>query len=393
MAVRPPPICADMFQRWLHNDCYCPVGLFWQHQPQAMALDSPRVGPGPRMDSWLAGGEQHPWCTLRGLELWGAMYPAYALAAGCGFTGTALWSALRLRHGFGTASAADQRLQFAIHGFCLGAAVVRLSYIICEASLVHTSHGDSFLQRMAGASYTAFFPLSAAAFLCTCQHWLRLIEFMDQVVEKPWYRNPLILVCLLFLFLEALHDFMYMSGAHPVIDGVYFFWLSLISVFAALLGVSIARRLYSRLRLWLTADAGLQVFKRTLMSAALVSASAVCMLILSIIQALVGRYYPWPCFDCWVFGRLLEFLYLVIMLSALGRAQERAPNLASVTGGSTAARGSSFADSFMSTDAPGWEALWISPPAPARRSEATATGSEASARRGGSRSPSVASAM
>lgn len=30
------------------------------------------------------------------------------------------------------------------------------------------------------------------------------------------------------------------------------------------------------------------------------------MLILSVIQALSGRFYPWPCLMCWMLGRLLE---------------------------------------------------------------------------------------
>ncbi|CAE7241392.1 MDP1 [Symbiodinium natans] len=111
----------------------------------------------------------------------------------------------------------------------------------CQATLVHSPRGrGSLRERMAGASYTAFFPLSAAAFLCICQYWLRLIDFMDQAVEKPWYQNPLILLCLLFLILEAAHDCMYLQGEHFVLEGLYFFWLSALSVGAAFLGVSIA---------------------------------------------------------------------------------------------------------------------------------------------------------
>ena len=53
----------------------------------------------------------------------------------------------------------------------------------------------------------------------------------------------------------------------------------------------------------------------------------VCMLILSVLQALVGRYYPWwdtserrsvedrPCLVCWILGRLLEVLLLRILLA------------------------------------------------------------------------------
>ena len=76
------------------------------------------------------------------------------------------------------------------------------------------------------------------------------------------------------------------------------------------------------------------------------AADEVCMLILSVLQALVGRYYPWrdtselpsgddrPCLVCWILGRLLEalwkshfqsvcvlqFIYLLVVLRAVGPA-------------------------------------------------------------------------
>jgi len=316
------------------------------------------------------------------LDVWGLLYDSYALAAGCGFTATAVWSALRLFRGFRVARETDRRLQVAIHVFCLVSSVVRLGYIICEATLVHQPRArESLLERLAGASYTAFFPLSAAAFLCICQYWLRLIDFMDQAVEKPWYQNPLILLCLLFLILEAGHDFMYLQGEHFVLEGMYFFWLSCLSVGTAFLGVSIAWHLYRRMRSWLTADAGNAVFKRTLVSSALVSASSVCMLILSVVQALVGRYFPWPCFECWVTGRLLELAYLVMVLLAVGRAEAPeglvSPNNSVLPG----LRESSFAESVTSQGSPGgWEAFWISPPqgaATGRHGRSTSFQSEA----------------
>lgn len=68
---------------------------------------------------------------------------------------------------------------------------------------------------------------------------------------------------------------------------MYFFWLSLVSLLAALLGVRIAwsrassvndsllRRLYTRLRLWLTADERNLIFRRTLMSSVLARVSEI----------------------------------------------------------------------------------------------------------------------
>ncbi|CAK9085718.1 unnamed protein product [Durusdinium trenchii] len=216
-----------------------------------------------------------------------------------------------------------------------------------------------------------FFSLSAAAFLCTCQHWLRLFDSMDlsqdgeALVESPWYRNPLLLVCLLFLSLEGLHDTLYMQGGHPALNGMYFFWLSLISVLAALLGVRIAWRLYTRLRLWLSADERNMVFRRTIMSSALVSVCSVCMLILSVLQALVGRFYPWPCLVCWILGRSLEFVYLAVVLRAVGPAHTAHPSVTS----SNSLHGlqeASFAESVSSCGSPGREvqhggrqSLWI----------------------------------
>ncbi|CAK9056069.1 Magnesium-dependent phosphatase 1, partial [Durusdinium trenchii] len=60
------------------------------------------------------------------------------------------------------------------------------------AILVDTAPGASSVEKLAGVLYTAFFSLSAAAFLCTCQHWLRLFDSMDlsqdgeALVESPW---------------------------------------------------------------------------------------------------------------------------------------------------------------------------------------------------------------
>eukprot|EP00438_Fugacium_kawagutii_P013273 Skav218304 [mRNA] locus=scaffold2388:152513:156491:+ [translate_table: standard] len=113
---------------------------------------------------------------------------------------------------------------------------------------------------------------------------------------------------------------------------MYFFWLSLISVLAAFLGVRTARNLYTRIRGLLSAQERNALFKRTRISSALVSASSVCMLILSVIQALVGRYYVWPCLICWMLGRLLEVLYLLMVLTAVGRPNNSAPSSSFVHG-------------------------------------------------------------
>ena len=69
----------------------------------------------------------------------------------------------------------------AIHALCLAAGLVRTIYIICEAVLVYNASSQSLekvvggsaafvgLHTQAGVLYTAFFSLSAAAFLCTCR--------------------------------------------------------------------------------------------------------------------------------------------------------------------------------------------------------------------------------
>eukprot|EP00434_Breviolum_minutum_P018443 symbB.v1.2.016272.t2/scaffold1235.1/size130242/3 len=372
-----PRECANIFKRWMESDCYCPVGLvcwetfqfqtafcmFWP-QPER-TLDEQRQSD-QTLDLWV--GEQHPWCTVKGLDKWGDLYTAYCWAAGLGFAGILLWSAIRFQHWYRAAAGPDQRLQVAIHGLCLASAAVRTIYIAVEAILVDAApRGSILLEKMGGVLYTAFFSLSAAAFLCTCNHWLRLFDSMDltqdgEALQTPWYRNPLLLVCMLFLSLEALHDILYLQGGHPVLDGLYFFWLSLISVLAAFLGVRIAWRLYTRLRLWLNADASGVVFKQTLMSSAFVSVSSVLMLILSVIQALSGRFYPWPCLMCWMLGRLLEFVYLLMVLRAVGSA-----NTSTMTSNhsSHGLQDASFAESFSSVDSPsrqvghGRQPLWI----------------------------------
>ncbi|CAK9085794.1 unnamed protein product, partial [Durusdinium trenchii] len=363
-----PRGCQDIFTRWMDDDCYCPVGLFWTSEVlnvEVLTREFTRLWSGKAHQT-----QQHSWCTVKGQNEWGVLYPAYCWAAGLGFGGIVLWSAIRLQHGY-RARGHDQPLQVAIHALCLAAAVVRVVYVASEAILVDTAPGASSVEKLAGVLYTAFFSLSAAAFLCTCQHWLRLFDSMDlsqdgeALVESPWYRNPLLLVCLLFLSLEGLHDTLYMQGGHPALNGMYFFWLSLISVLAALLGVRIAWRLYTRLRLWLSADERNMVFRRTIMSSALVSVCSVCMLILSVLQALVGRFYPWPCLVCWILGRSLEFVYLAVVLRAVGPAHTAHPSVTS----SNSLHGlqeASFAESVSSCGSPGREvqhggrqSLWI----------------------------------
>eukprot|EP00931_Biecheleriopsis_adriatica_P066126 TRINITY_DN40532_c0_g1_i1.p1 TRINITY_DN40532_c0_g1~~TRINITY_DN40532_c0_g1_i1.p1 ORF type:complete len:439 (-),score=51.22 TRINITY_DN40532_c0_g1_i1:60-1337(-) len=386
-AVGPPAHCSDVWHRWTHNDCYCPIGLFWPASTSEIEGQAPlwtglmqlrRLWSDDLLGAvvrwWDDGDIGGPWCTRRALDIWGILYPVYAGCTGLGFLALAAWSAIRLFKGMKTAFGADRSLQVAIHTFCFLAALFRLEYLVDEAILVRSAgrQDPTFLLRAAGASYTIFFPLSAAAFLCICQYWLRLISFLDQTdaatEDRPWYRNPLIIACLVFLGLETVHDIWYLLGSHPFLEVIYFFWLSIVSVMAALLGVSIARRLYKRLRVWITdsADAGV-VFRKTLVSAALVSASSVSMLLLSTVQALFGRFYPWPCLACFFLGRFLEIAYLTLVLSAVGRSQASRVSIVSTGNSMNPGLDGSFAESsFSSERSPTLlEAFWISePPGP-----------------------------
>jgi len=281
----------------------------------------------------------------------------YSVMALSLFAGLLLWCAMRLARLRGSCSgrAPVQRL---IHGFCLAATVLRILYMVGESLVLHFRPRRKLWEKLLGIFYSSFFPLSAAAFLCICQYWLRIMTMVDESVSCLWCRNRLSVVWLGFILLEVLHDSWYALVAQPWWNAIYFLWLALVDVTVAIFGVNIARGLYQRVRALLTSasmsDESSQLFKQTLVSTIAVSVTSICFLGLSLMQALVGRFYAWPCLVCWAVGRLLEAVYLALVLGAVGRAREPA---ALNAGGSFA--GGSFASAGRRTPPSDFEAFWI----------------------------------
>lgn len=289
--------CSSAFERWMDKGCYCVAGIFY-------------------------GEEDTTICTQRGIDVWGWKYTAYIVIS-CGSFLVLLGSCivqLYLSYSRGA-----RPLQKAIHGFCLSATVLRMGYLLAESSLIHSATVAShhpFLEKVADTSFTSFFPLSTAAFLCICQHWLRLIYVIEDMSELPWYRNPLCVACLVLFGLEALHDCWYFMGSQPVFSTLYFMWLALVSVMVALVGVFIATRLYGRLRSWV--DDTFRLFRKVLLCAAIVSVSTASYLVVSIYQALDGRFYAWSWLTCTALGRLLEIVYLMLIQCTVSSVRQPA---------------------------------------------------------------------
>jgi len=272
------------------------------------------------------------------------------------YLGILVWCLLRLKTLRSCATRSSHQL--VVHGFCLAATVLRLVYLLDEALMIYNEPQNGIWEKLLGISYSSFFPLSAAAFLCVCQFWLRLMYIVDENVYCPWCRNRIPMVWVVFLVLEFLHDSWYLLGAEPWLNAIYFLWLALVDVNVALFGVNIARGLYWRLRDLMRsasmADGSSQLFQRTTFCTAAVSVTSACFLILSVVQALIGRFYAWPCLVCFAVGRLLEAIYLVLILVAIGRARDSVTTDSSNLGGSFMSTGRQTPNSF--------EAFWISSP-------------------------------
>lgn len=380
-----PESCKSFLTRWMNDSCYCMLGNFYTAStPSSSSLASTAAVAARaahevlgQMD-WYEYGlasplcpTHRPWCATRGVEEWGTIldhswYRVYAALAGLAFFLIGGWSAVRVCVARRAAQPLRQA-QTAINGLCCLASFIRLGYVLSEAWLVlkadphATATTNCFFQKVASASYSSFFPLSAAAFLCLCQHWLRGIYVMDDVEEDRWHRNRPYFLCAIFVALDFIHDILYVLVPFaPWLEAVYFMILAFVGCIVAHIGWLISRRLYKRLREWVQDDS-YALFRRTLVSASAASVLSAAFLGLSIVQALWGRFWAWPCFLCWMAGRLLEVIYLIIILKSISR-----PALSSAT---TSAPPWQADVSFVSGVSDGLgspsalEAFWISAPA------------------------------
>eukprot|EP00929_Paragymnodinium_shiwhaense_P079360 TRINITY_DN41304_c0_g1_i7.p1 TRINITY_DN41304_c0_g1~~TRINITY_DN41304_c0_g1_i7.p1 ORF type:complete len:391 (-),score=18.38 TRINITY_DN41304_c0_g1_i7:236-1408(-) len=331
-----PPQCLHTVTRIWHNECYCPLGTFYAATLYA---------------------DEDEQCAVRGLDVWHVWYSVYATASFCGFLSLLVWCTIRL---VVLLRQRGRKLQKMIHLFVFLAKVDRVLYMLAEIVTVHgvsrsVTDYPTLSENVAQATYTSFFPLSAAAFLCVCQYWLRLMYIMNEVEERPWYRKPLYVVCVALFVMEGLYALCYVWARSAVIDSLYFFWLSMVSVLVALTGATIARRVYRTLRMWI-ADDNSVIFRKVLVSAGLSAGFSIVMLVVSISWALCGRFYAWPCLICSALQRMTEIAYVALILGSTARLKQAQP-------ATIPHRSESFASNMSFNDPEdtpaGIEAFWI----------------------------------
>ncbi|CAE8715912.1 unnamed protein product, partial [Polarella glacialis] len=99
--AHPPPQCQLVLSRWTHTECYCPLGLFWgdtaadfdsQGPSDYLLSVLPELSRSGRPSASLGDHIGGPWCSQRGLDIWGAAYGIYAGCASVGFLALAAWS-------------------------------------------------------------------------------------------------------------------------------------------------------------------------------------------------------------------------------------------------------------------------------------------------------------
>jgi len=333
--------CSDLVGRVTREECHCPIGLF---------------------SSPVASSEGV--CTQRGVDVWKQIFNAYTVVMCFGFLVILGWCMVQRSclHDRST-----RQTKPAILSFCFAASVTRIGYLIAEAVLVQNTSPDShpFWDKLGWIFYTSFFPLSTAAFLCVCQHWLRLIYVIDEISERPWHRNPLYIACLGLLVVELLRDFWVLIGMPAFFKVIYFMWLLLVGIIVELVGIGIARRLYGRLRAWIVGDSfrataaqGLwtTALWKVQLSAAMMSVVTLCFLVLCGFQALVGRFHPWPCLTCWAVGHVLEVVNLALILRSVSGVRERSDSSLPTAGNSFDSLASAIVAPTMI------EAMWMGVP-------------------------------
>lgn len=349
-----PDICANAMIRWIHPSCYCELGIYYStgdvpsvgSQPiarrtpwpasydGAVSSSSADIGGGVFRGSGVAGtvanatairlAEVTTFCTVHGVDHWREVYGTYAITSCCAFSLLFFWCVTRLVRLYRRGSRG--KLLKVIHFLCLAAAGFRIPYIMAEYHEVHVAMPSRDIpviwEFATGSGYTCFFSLSAAAFLCICQQWLRLIYLMDETRERPWHRNPLYGVCIGLLAFESINGIWYLLGWFAFFHSLYYMWLSFLGVGVAVAGVIISRRLYGVLRMWFSDDDNI-LFRKTFHSATAVVGMSIWFMVLSVAQSLVGKWYAWPCLVCWTLCRLSEVAYLAIILCATSLARNQ----------------------------------------------------------------------
>eukprot|EP00929_Paragymnodinium_shiwhaense_P091933 TRINITY_DN51821_c1_g1_i2.p1 TRINITY_DN51821_c1_g1~~TRINITY_DN51821_c1_g1_i2.p1 ORF type:complete len:309 (-),score=-13.35 TRINITY_DN51821_c1_g1_i2:467-1393(-) len=183
----------------------------------------------------------------------------------------------------------------------------------------------SVAEDVAQFTYTSFFHLSVAGFLCLCQDWWRMMYARFRLDNPPWHMRNLTNLSVVYVALaamEGLYAWYYMNVGNAVAESCYFLWLSMVTVLAVLEGTHVVCRLrryaYSLMerRRRENGDGFLAVSAASA-TAAYAADDAVALtllplpltiglLVLSISWVLYGRYYAWPCLICYTLQRIVE---------------------------------------------------------------------------------------
>lgn len=275
-------------------------------------------------------------CPVEGLDSWGSMYWVYFALMCSAFLLLGIWCILQLLH---LHNMRESGLRRDIVLICLLSVVLRLAYFILELVMLrgHTPTGQkrSVLAICFGTLYSAFWAISACAFLCLCQHWrhldvessrllleLRLVS--DAVVpdsQPPWQRQRLLRYCLLLALLHTADCIAYILNVSPRWHSVYFFWLCFVDLVVGFIGLSIAIRLHRNLRIW--AGPSLQLFRKVLLSALTVSLLSIAFLGMGILFGLYARWYAMPSFIYMCCSHGAELLYTGVILNSVSSKKVR----------------------------------------------------------------------
>jgi len=309
-----PEQCAafSVLWRWAHTQCYCPhFGEFYSQ------------------GSYSPGEEL---CPVHGLDSWRGKYWVYVTIEWTAFISLGVWCLVQLFRLHRIAGAALRR---DIVAFCLASISMRLCYLTMVEVMINDPASPNFLESLIGTTYTIFFPLSASAFLCLCQHWrhtdteaIRLLVDLQQIdandpdLIDPWHTRCLRIVttrkvALSLLVVHMVDGIGYVMDVSARFHSVYFMWLCMVGVCVALVGLAVALRLYRHLRVW--AGACPQLFRKVVVSSVTVSALSIAFLGCGIYYAFYARWYASECFVYMCLSRVFEAMNTAVILMAVSQ--------------------------------------------------------------------------
>lgn len=252
--------------------------------------------------------------------MWGLYFWVYTAVTLSGFLIITMVSAQRLIWQYMERA---MSLQKATHIFCFLAAAERVAYILVEVVAVGApSQSLSSWETFILTSRGNFYFFAAAAFSCIVQYWRRMICFIDDVPSRGLCQDPVFFAVLLSFVFEMVHLVVSFGILTPVMDAVHSFGLAVGSTAITITGVVVARRLYKRVSSWI-AGSRVRVFGKILYCAVSLSIITGCFIMITIVQTLYSRFFVVPCLVAWSVTRVLEIVYLGVVLHTSASQQHR----------------------------------------------------------------------